>query len=179
MSSYRKVLVVDIDKCIGCYSCEAACKQENDLPLGVRWQRVVTIGPRTVEGELHMDFVPSMCLHCNDPLCAHFCPANAIAKRNDDVVILDEKKCTGCKFCFYACPYGMMEFDPEKNIAGKCNLCASRVEYGLEPSCVQNCIGGSLQFLEEEMAKEIFEGRHIARTGKVWYVSSKWELCIK
>lgn len=175
----RKVLVVDLDKCIRCYSCEVACKQENDLPLGVRWQRVVTIGPRMVKGGLHMDFVPAMCLHCDDPPCAYFCPINAILKRKDGVVIVKEQRCTGCKLCVYACPYGVMHFDQKKNVAGKCDLCTSRIDYGLEPSCVKHCIGGSLQFLDEKTAKKISQGRHMACTGKVWYISNKWKLSLK
>ena len=174
----RKVLVVDLDKCIRCLSCEIACKQENDLPLGVRWIRVVTIGPRIIKGELHMDFIPVMCLHCDDPVCAHFCPTKAIGKREDGVVTLDEDKCTGCRLCVYACPYGVMYFDQDKNVAGKCNLCSLRMDYGLEPSCVQHCIGGALQFLDIEKAKKIAEGRHRTGTEKVWYISNKCELSL-
>jgi len=174
-----KVLVIDLDKCIGCYSCEVACKQENDLPLGVRWLRVLTIGPRKINGELHMDFIPTMCLHCNDPYCSYLCPTNAIIKREDGVVLLDENKCIGCKLCVYACPYGLMHFNHDRNVAGKCNMCFSRMNYGLEPSCVQHCIGGALQILDIERAKKVAEGRNRAGTEKVWYLSNKWELRIQ
>jgi Fe-S-cluster-containing dehydrogenase component len=71
-----------------------------------------------------------------------------------------------------------MHFNQEKNVAGKCNLCFSRVDYGLQPSCVQHCIGGALQFLDVERAEEIARGRHRTGTEKVWYISTKWELSL-
>lgn len=174
----EKLLLVDVDKCIGCYACEIACKQEHDLPLESRWCQVTRIGPRKLAGDLHLDMVPTMCLHCDDPPCANFCPQGAISKRADGIVAIDEAKCNGCQLCVYGCPYGAIYFNQEKKTAGKCSLCVSRVDDELEPSCVQHCIGGALMFVSEKELNQITRGMHIARCGKVWYTSSKWQLSL-
>ena len=69
--------------------------------------------------ELHLDIVPAMCIHCNDPVCSHFCPVGAIRKREDGIVVIDEDKCNGCKLCIYGCPYGAIYFNKEKKVAEK------------------------------------------------------------
>ena len=93
----QKFLAVDLDACVRCYSCEVACRQENGLgpETRSRWCRVQTIPPREAGGELHLDFVPIMCLHCEDPLCARFCPAEAIGKKEDGRVFLDQENVPG------------------------------------------------------------------------------------
>ena len=83
-----KGLVANIDRCIGCYACEVACKQENSLPAGEKWIRVRTLGPYVVKGELAMDFVPLAtddCDFCHErvgaggrPFCAEVCPTQAL-----------------------------------------------------------------------------------------------------
>ncbi len=169
-------LLIDIDKCVGCYSCEVACKQENELPLASRWCQVFSRGPREVDGQLHLDFIPVVCLHCDDPICAYFCNFGAITKGEDGLVRIGEDKCTGCGLCVYGCPYGAIFFDQEKGIAGKCSLCISRTDYGLEPSCVQHCTGGALQYVTDDELETITRGMHVAKFGKVAYTSSKWKL---
>ena len=171
-----KLLLIDTDKCIRCYACEIACKEENGFPVGPRARRVITVGPRKIGGELHMDFAPAMCVHCDDPVCAYFCPLDAITKREDGIVVINEEKCNGCKRCVYGCPYGVMCYNPQKEVAVKCSLCIDRIDYGLEPSCVQHCIGGALQFVTPEELENITEGAHKVRMGKVCYSSSKWAL---
>ena len=173
-----KILLIDVDRCVGCYACEVACKQENKLPLPSRWCQVISIGPRRVQAQLHLDFVPVVCIQCDDPVCSYFCPFDAITKREDGIILIIEEKCTGCGLCIYGCPYGAIYFDHGKNIAGKCSLCASRIDDGLEPSCVQHCISGALQFVTKEELDEITHGMHIARVGKVYYASSKWRLSL-
>lgn len=81
-------LLVDLDRCIGCYACEIACKQENNLPTGIRWVRVIPIGPKKINGKLYMDFVLSIsdnCTFCRsrvknglEPFCVSVCPTNAL-----------------------------------------------------------------------------------------------------
>ena len=171
-----KVLLIDIDKCIRCYACEITCKEENNLPVGPRPCQVMTVGPRKVSGELHMDFTPTICVHCDDPICAYFCPVGAITKRKDGIVVINEEECNGCRRCVYGCPYGVMCYSPEKRVATKCSLCIDRIEYGLEPSCVQHCIGGSLQFVTAEELENITRGAHKVKMGKVYYTSAKWRL---
>lgn len=173
----EKFLLIDIDLCARCYSCEIACKQENNIGVGPRWRRITTLGPRRLgEEDLHLDFVPVSCIHCDDPTCAYFCPTDAISKRKDGVVVIDEEKCNGCQLCIYGCPHGNMSFDPERNVAGKCNLCMDRIDYGLEPSCVQHCFCGALQWVNEKELAEITQEMHTTRSGKLCYRSTKWKL---
>ena len=171
-----KILLIDIDKCIRCYACEVACKEENNLSVGPRACQVITVGPRKVGVELHMDFVPALCVHCDDPTCAYFCPTGAINKRADGVVIINEEECTGCKRCIYGCPYGVLSYNPEKHVVAKCSLCLRRIDDGLEPSCVQHCIGGALLFVTPQEMGNVTKGVHTVREGKVCYMSGKWKL---
>ena len=174
----QKFLLIDIDNCVRCYACEVACRQEHGLTFETKsnWCQVMTIEPRWIRQELHMDFVPVMCSQCDDPICASFCPVNAISKGEDGIVVVDEEVCTGCKLCVYACPYGAMFYNEVKGIAGKCDFCTSRAQNGLEPACVQHCIGGALQFVTENELTTITSGEHALRIGMVCYTSSKWRL---
>ena len=97
MKMDQEVLVVDLDACVRCYSCEIACRQENSFGFETksRWCRVQTIPPREMGGELHLDFVPVMCLHCEEPMCANFCPVEAIHKEEDGRVMIDGETCIG------------------------------------------------------------------------------------
>jgi len=178
MKMDQKVMLVDLDACVRCYACEIACRQENSLGFETksRWCRVQTIPPRELRGELHLDFVPVMCLQCEDPMCANFCPVEAINKKEDGRVLIDEEACIGCRQCTYGCPYGAMHFNEATQKAGKCNLCLSRTEAGIEPSCVQHCIGGALRFVDAAELKALQNGRHWVKMGCTYYLSSKWEL---
>lgn len=178
MSSVKKTLLVDIDSCVRCHACEIACRQEHDLTAetGSSWCRVVTVGPRRVNGKLYMDFVPVMCRHCDEPACAAVCPNSAISKSGEGAVLIDEAACSGCKLCVYACPYGAVSFNEEKSVAGHCDLCKGRTEAGLEPACVQHCIGGALHFLLAEELEERTAGEHTVKSGRICYVSSVWRL---
>ncbi|MFC1892725.1 4Fe-4S dicluster domain-containing protein [Chloroflexota bacterium] len=174
----EKLLLIDVDKCVGCYACELACKQENKLPLESRWCVVNPVGPRRIQDEMHLDFVPSVCIQCADPICSYFCPFDAIVKRDDAIVIINHEKCTGCGICVYGCPYGAIYLDQEANIAGKCSLCAHRIEKGMEPACVQHCLSGALQSITREELDDITPGMHITTSGKVCYTSSKWKVLL-
>jgi tetrathionate reductase subunit B len=174
----ERIMLIDLDNCVRCYACEVACRQEHDLTAatGCRWCQVVTVEPRRVDGQLHMDFVPVICFHCEHPMCAEVCPSGAIAKSDDGRVVVDGEACSGCRLCVSACPYGRMFFDEVTDTAGHCDLCAQRVEAGLEPACVQHCIGGALQLVSGHDLPDITAGQHTLLMGKICYTSSKWQL---
>ena len=88
----------------------------------------------------------------------------------------DEESCTGCRLCVYGCPYGAMFYNEVQNVAGKCDLCAGRAGHGLEPACVQHCIGGALQFVSRDEATTLSTQAHTVSIGSVSYTSSKWKL---
>lgn len=174
----QRIMVIDLDRCVRCYACEVACRQEHGLSVetGARWCQVMTIEPRRLSGQLHMDFVPAICFHCDDPMCAAVCPVGAISREADGAVVVDQATCTGCRLCVCACPYGRMFVNEVTGTAGHCDLCASRFDAGIEPACVQHCIGGALQFVTTEELVRSTNGQHTLRIGKVCYISSKWRL---
>jgi tetrathionate reductase subunit B len=178
MNQKEKMLLVVLDCCVGCHACEIACRQEHALTheTGSRWCRVVTIKPRRVQGELHLDYFPTMCVHCDDPLCLESCPVAAITKRDDGLVLVDGERCNGCRLCVSACPYGAMSFNEANQAAGKCDFCLERAGYGIEPSCVQHCLGGALRYVDLEELSEITRGKNTAFIEKVCYASSQWKL---
>ncbi len=155
MKKIDRTMLVVLDCCVGCHACEIACRQEHDLThdTGSTWCRVTTLKPRRVENELQLDYFPTMCVHCDDPLCAKACPVGAISKREDSIVLVDREKCNGCRLCVPACPYGVMSFNEAGKEAGKCDFCLERVEYGIEPSCVQHCLGGALRYVTPDGAE--------------------------
>ena len=143
MAKYR--LLIDHHLCFGCYACEVACQQENDLPVGLKWISVKTVGPKLVNGKLVMEFVPMTCRHCNHAPCITACPEDAIYKSNEGIVLISSERCIGCLACLEACPFSAIQFDEHEEIAQKCNLCHHRLETGLKPACVQTCPAGAIQ----------------------------------
>lgn len=172
----EKFLLIDIDRCIRCFACEVACKQEHDLNPRQGRCKIVSIGPRTVQSEICLDFVPVFCLQCENPVCELVCPTGAVIRREDGIVSIDQDKCKGCMFCYYACPSGSILFDHDQKAVSKCDLCADRIDSGLNPSCVQHCVGGALAFVDKTEYLNITQGMHTVRVGKVVYASSKWAL---
>lgn len=155
----RYSLLVDHDACIGCRACELACKQENRIPVGAQWIRVVQVGPMEVGGKMVMRFVPSRCRHCGKPPCIDACPEGAITRRDDGVVLIDPETCVGCKECIEVCPFGAPQIDPETGSAGKCTLCMHRIDQGLKPACVLACPTRAITFGDINHLGELKRGK--------------------
>jgi Fe-S-cluster-containing dehydrogenase component len=154
---------IEIDKCIGCNRCAVACKTENNVPpepfFFRTWVERYTIkggGETAVEcisldpkprGEaapedrdvLRTFFVPKLCNHCAHPPCVQVCPVGATFSTRDGVVLVDSRRCIGCRYCIQACPYGARFFNHGTNTADKCTFCYHRVVRGLLPACVEVC----------------------------------------
>ena len=142
------LLEIDHQACWGCKTCEVACKQENMAPEGIKLISVSEDGPRLIGGKLDFVFRVNLCRHCDEPPCADACSEEAIVKGSDGVVVLDYDLCSGCYACITACPYDAIEFDNDKGIAQKCNLCHHRIESGLIPACADNvCPAHCIHFL--------------------------------
>lgn len=139
-------ILIDKERCINCYTCEVACKQEHNLPVGPRWITVQTIGPKRVGDTLRMDFMPILCMHCAEPACLNACPEKAIYKREDGIVLINEDACTGCKLCMDACPVGAMQYFEDKGKACKCTYCVGRIDAGKIPACVNSCPTHAMKF---------------------------------
>jgi len=149
-------MVINLEKCIGCWGCTVACKQEHFLPPGVFWNRVL-IGESGEYPAVRKEMVPVLCNHCEDAECVRVCPTGATSKREDGLVVIDHDKCIGCRYCVVACPYqqrtyhsdGSREYFPGQGLTAlevlgrrlyplqegtvvKCNFCVERLESGLK-----------------------------------------------
>jgi Fe-S-cluster-containing dehydrogenase component len=144
-------LVFDLRRCIGCSTCVVACKAENNLE-NRNWMELLNFSglpadvPSGKYPDLKLAWKPVTCMHCQKPSCLEACPENAIVKRPDGVVLIDKKKCTGCNLCASACPYDVIKFNEHENVVEKCTLCSHRIDEGLEPFCVKECIWGAIRF---------------------------------
>ena len=134
----RYGFVIDQRKCIGCHACTVACKEENQVPLGVNRTWVKYIEKGTFP-DTRRYFSVMRCNHCDNAPCVTICPTVALYRRTDGIVDFDGDRCIGCKSCMQACPYDALYIDPDTHTAAKCHYCAHRVEVGLEPACVIIC----------------------------------------
>lgn len=145
----------DLSSCIGCRTCEIACKDKNNLEVGPRLRRVVEVdGGRAPD--LWSYKVSMSCFHCEDPACVKVCPVEALVKRKKDgIVVPYPDKCIGCRRCEWACPYRAPQYDPVSKKIMKCNYCYDLVDQGFNPACVDACLmrvlkAGLLKTLKKE-----------------------------
>ncbi|OGB91867.1 MAG: hypothetical protein A3H39_08945 [candidate division NC10 bacterium RIFCSPLOWO2_02_FULL_66_22] len=154
---------IEIDKCIGCSRCVEACKAENNVPpepfffrtwverYVITRNREVTVEGINVKSKtarettqddrevLRSFFVPKLCNQCANPPCVQVCPVGATFSTKDGVILVDAKRCIGCRYCIQACPYAARYLHPETKTADKCTFCYHRVVKGLLPACVEVC----------------------------------------
>ena len=139
-------MLIDTRKCIGCHSCSVAGKSEFDVPLGSTrsWVEYIEKGSYP---NVSRNFLPRLCNHCRHPQCVDVCPTGATYKRpQDGIVVVDSGLCIGCKYCIQACPYDARFLNPVTGFADKCDFCIHRVSKGLDPACVNSCVGGARIF---------------------------------
>lgn len=137
----RKAIVVDLDRCIGCFGCEVACKMENGIALGERWNKVIIEGPFGTFPDIEQYWLPTMCQQCADAPCEQVCPTGATYRDEDGVVQVDKTICIGCMLCMSACPYDARSFNKAEGVVGKCTLCKQLSQKGELPACVAACPG--------------------------------------
>ncbi|WP_303858519.1 4Fe-4S dicluster domain-containing protein [Senegalimassilia anaerobia] len=137
-------IVVNLDRCTGCFGCEIACKMENNVALGQRWSKVFTVGPVGEYPNMTRYALPTMCQQCKDAPCVHVCPTGASYRdSNTNVVLVDKEKCIGCKYCMMACPYGVRSWSKTEKCVEKCTLCGQLTSAGKLPACVKSCAAGA------------------------------------
>src|SRR5208282_4971147 len=149
----RWVMVADLQRCVGCQTCTAACKHANATSPVVQWRRVLDIEAGSYPN-VSRSFVPVGCQHCEDPPCMHVCPSTATRRRADGIVTIDYDICIGCAYCAVACPYQarhktlrpvfaygtQMENEAKRRddsrlaVATKCTFCVDRIDAGLAQS---------------------------------------------
>src|SRR3569832_558356 len=133
--------VIDHSRCIGCQPCVQAC-QECDTHRGVPMIHLETIQRRDT-----VQTAPQVCMHCEDPICAQVCPADAIKKTDDGVVQSSLKSwCIGCSNCVLACPFGVPKYQVSIDQMMKCDLCYDRTSVGKRPMCATVCPSQALAF---------------------------------
>jgi len=154
-----KVIMVNIEKCLACKSCEVACAVEHSKSQVL--EEALTEEPkpkRRVTVEAAGEFgVPLQCRHCEDAPCVAVCPTAAIHRDiADGPVLIEQERCIGCKFCLIVCPFGVIDVSCDGKVVVKCDLCIERTEVGREPACVEACPTKALQLVDE---KELAAGR--------------------
>jgi formate dehydrogenase iron-sulfur subunit len=198
-----KTTLVDITKCIGCRACQVACKQWNDregehteLNGYLGFQNPATLSANTLTlitfhelpddrapGGLHYLFTMRRCLHCLEPACASACPTTALARNPDGPVGYDADKCIGCRYCEWACPWGVptAEWDSLAPKIQKCTHCADRADQPapiarngqpltedenkwyrdniVTPACVKACPADCLRFGDRDEMLQVAHDR--------------------
>jgi DMSO reductase iron-sulfur subunit len=129
----------DMTKCIGCKCCVVACNEQNGNPAAINWRRVGEIEgghyPYTQRLYLSMG-----CNHCIEPSCLTGCPTEAYTKNAmTGVVEHSADACIGCQYCTWNCSYGVPQYNAERGVVGKCDLCHNRLADGMAPACVEAC----------------------------------------
>jgi len=152
-----KKLFVQLDLCIGCQSHSVACQRVSHGAVTCQSAEVEEVGS-----------FPVVCRHCEEPACVAACPQEAMTKDEDGIVRRNASRCTGCRSCVLACPFGVLSGGMNLLLfpKGKCDLCTGRVEDGRMPACVATCPTGALRYEEVDEAygreREILLGAHIA-----------------
>jgi formate dehydrogenase iron-sulfur subunit len=135
----------DMTKCIGCKCCVVACNEQNGNPAEINWRRV---------GEIEGGWYPNAqrfhlsmgCNHCLEPTCLAGSPVDAYSKdRKTGVVIHSADACIGCQYCTWNCSYGVPQYNPERGVVGKCDMCHDRLAENREPACVGACPERAIQ----------------------------------
>ena len=184
----RMKFLCDVERCIDCNGCVVACKEGNQVPVGINRRRVITIN----EGRPGEKSVSVACMHCSDAPCIAVCPVDAIYEREDGIVLVNKKTCIGCGYCFMACPFGAPQF-PSGKVFGargamdKCTFCAggpeetfseaekrlygqNRIAEGKVPLCAAMCATKALMAGDASVVADAFRERVAARGSgaKAW-----------
>jgi molybdopterin-containing oxidoreductase family iron-sulfur binding subunit len=165
LAGRRMGMVIDLNRCReDCTACLDACRKENnvafhgDKELDIHWIRRVDVR-RKVSVKDEADRVKKvllLCFHCENPPCAQVCPVQATYQREDGIVIVDQHRCIGCRYCMIACPYAARFFNFKENpkeweelnkdrpmrshgVAEGCTMCAHRLDVDKDPACVEAC----------------------------------------
>jgi Fe-S-cluster-containing dehydrogenase component len=162
------VMVIDLAKCKNARKCVSACQKMHHIPEDKEWLSVKLMKD-SEQGSPY--WFPKTCFHCDNPPCVKVCPVDATFKRTDGLVLIDNERCIGCKFCMAACPYSTrvfnwdepevspelaaLNYSPETSVPSKigtvekCDFCPDMVREGKLPDCVTACPNGVFYFGDE------------------------------
>jgi len=153
-------MLIDAARCTGCAACRIACQMQWQLPPEIFFNRL-EFREQGKYPHVRQEIVPVQCMHCDNPPCATVCPTQATYKRDDGLVLIDESKCIGCKYCVVACPYDVRQVN-DRGIPEKCRFCAGHIEKGEQPPCVTTCMNtvrvfGDLDDPDSEISRQMRE----------------------
>ncbi|MEQ1553940.1 MAG: 4Fe-4S dicluster domain-containing protein [Ferruginibacter sp.] len=160
------VMVIDLAKCKNLKKCQSACNHMHQVHSSQNWLKVYAMEDADHTAPY---WQPTQCMHCDEPPCVKVCPVDATFKREDGIVLIDNERCIGCRFCMAACPYSSRVFNwepsdykptgdeekiysPENSIpqkvgtVSKCDFCPDRHREGKLPYCVEACPNGVFYF---------------------------------
>lgn len=141
----RYGMLINTKKCVGCDACRVACQMKNQLKpkeAFIKYHELETGSYPHVYNEV----VPSQCMHCEDAPCEQVCPTHATYTTDSGVVLVDDNKCIGCKYCMEACPYDARIVREGTGVVDKCRFCWDGEKVGNPPACVGTCIAGCRVF---------------------------------
>jgi len=131
----KKVLIVNLEKCVGCRTCELICSLTHERRCNPAEARITVI-----KFEEKGQNIPMYCQQCETPVCEAVCPAKAIYRDSlTGAMLVDTKRCIGCRMCILACPIGGLSFHPTRKEIIKCDLCKG------DPACVKYCPEGAFE----------------------------------
>ncbi|HUS86257.1 MAG TPA: 4Fe-4S dicluster domain-containing protein [Bacteroidales bacterium] len=147
-----KGFIYKYDRCVSCLACVTACWIENGNE--VAWRTVITDNPDAWPG-LPVHNLSIACNHCESPSCLDGCPTGAYnINISTGAVVLDRRRCMGCNYCYWNCPYDAPAYNPGTKEVEKCTFCMERLEIDLQPACTAACPTGALKFGDHRTTDE-------------------------
>ncbi len=185
IEGHKWVMVIDLSRCKHALKCQNACNKHHHIPGDRQWLNVYKMQDAEDSSPYWM---PKTCFHCDRPPCVAVCPVDATFKREDGIVLIDNERCIGCRFCMAACPYSTRVFnwgepndppevksqpyDPEKGLprkkgtVEKCDFCPDMLREGKLPHCVQACPNGVF-FFGDKLEDTVTNGFETYRFSKL------------
>lgn len=187
------VMIIDLAKCKNARKCVEDCQEMHHLPPSQEWLKVHLMKDSEKTSPYWM---PKPCFHCGNPPCVSLCPVGATFKRQDGIVLVDNTKCIGCKFCMTGCPFSARVFNwdhielteeekntpysPERGIPqqhgtiGKCDFCPDMARKGKLPKCVTGCPNGVIYYgdINEDV---VSNGEEVIRFSQLVYDRSGYQ----